>query len=113
MEWFLALIASIITAFVTAMLASQREQKKLREELKLDYSIETAIRQLLKEQGWPLRSFDAIKHHIRGFPDDKLREYLVRSGAIAFEDEEGVEVWGLLELNKDRLAKKVRDNDLD
>ena len=111
MEWVLTLIAPIVIAFVTAVFATKREQKKLREELKLEYSTETVIRQLLNEQGWSLRSFGTIKHHIRGFSDDKLREYLVRSGAIAFENSKGKEFWGLLELNKDKLAKNVSDND--
>ena len=31
---------------------------------------------------------------------------LVRAGAISFKDSNGVEKWGLLELNLERLAKK-------
>lgn len=112
MDWMLALIGvigTLVGAYFTAQWAAKSERDKIREELKLEYSVERAITHLLTEQGWPLRTFSIIKYHIRGFDDDKLREHLVRAGAIAFEDQDNIEVWGLLELNKERLTKKAAE----
>ena len=117
--WVLGVIASIVVAYITALLTARNEEKRLREELKLEYSAEKAIIELLGNRGWELRSFKTIKHHIRGFDDDELRRLLVRSGAIAFQqkpedrdmndahrgDSDKLERWGLLEKNRDRLAR--------
>lgn len=117
----LELAGAVAVAAITALLTMRVERAKLerdhaaqldrlREELKLEYSVETAIRHLLDKQGWELRSFDAISHHIRGFKPDDLRQHLVRAGAVAFEDGDKVEKWGLLEKNADKLAKKAPAN---
>lgn len=112
MEWMLGIIGAVIVSYFTARFAAKQEQDRMREELKLENSIEAAIIQLLDKQNWELRSFQTIKRHIRGFKDDELRQHLVRAGAIAFEDKsrakEGpdkVEQWGLLSKNVDRLSK--------
>lgn len=110
-------VAAVGSAVVTAVatIATQRDKirqdheaqlERLREQLKLEYSVETAIQRLLGKQGWELRRFETIEHHVRGFSSDKLREHLVRAGAIAFEDDDGIEKWGLLKLNTHRLARK-------
>ena len=113
MEWGLGVLASVIVAFVTAQLSlrAQRERMEreqtdrldhLREELKLEYSIETAIKHLLNNENYKKQSLKKIKHHIRGFEnDDELRRHLVRAGAVAFGGEGDDEKWGLLSLNKD------------
>ena len=118
MEWIFGILGAVIVAYVTAQFTARRERDNLRQELKLEYSIETAIIQLLGKQGWKQRSIKAIKRHIRGFADDELRQYLVRAGAVAFEgrpdpdsgerskDPEEQELWGLLKNNVDSLAKK-------
>lgn len=108
MEWVLGIVGAIVVAFFTARFTAKAEQSRMREELKLENSVEAAIVQLLDKQGWELRSFKTIKYHIRGFADDELRRYLVRAGAIAFEDEtrddvEKRERWGLLDKNLDKL----------
>ncbi len=108
MEWELGLFTSIILAHATALLTFKREQDRMRQDLKLEFSIEAVIVQLLDKQGWELPSFKTIKYHIRGFNDDVLRKYLVRAGAIAFEDKDRDdpkkrERWGLLKNNIDKL----------
>ena len=120
-QWFAAIIASIIVAYVTANYQSRHEHMRVREELKLERSAEAAIVQLLDRQGWELRSFMTIKSHIRGFEDDELRRLLVRSGAIAFQQLPSeraledpnrdnpykLEKWGLLKNNAHRLERKL------
>jgi len=107
----LGIAASIIVAYATAQLSPRAQREKIRAELQFEFSIETAIRQLLGTQGWELHSFEHIKRHIRLENDTRLRELLLRAGAIAFDgmDDNGrkVEKWGLLKLNEHRLAKKA------
>ncbi len=118
MEWLLGVVASVAVAFLTARFTAQNEHKRLREELKLEYSVENAIIQLLEKQGYPKRSFHRLKKHIRGFEDDELRQHLVRAGAIAFENKkyskeqqpDRRERWGLLRNNLDDLRKAESDD---
>ena len=49
---------------------------------------------------------ETISFHVAGFDDNELRRILVRSGAVRFEDVMGVEVWGLLERNIERLERE-------
>jgi len=103
MEWIVAII-SVIGAFVTAWFVANHEKNKLLEELKLEYSIESAIHALLSNPKYQKRSLKKIKHHLRGFEnDDALRMALIRSGAVAFSGKDEKELWGLLDLNKGDL----------
>jgi predicted membrane-bound mannosyltransferase len=115
----LAAGVSFLTAIVTAYLTSRSQEKRLRTQLKLEHSVEAAIIELLGNRGWEMRSFKTIKHHIRGFEDDELRRFLVRAGAVAFQqqpsdrknddphrdDPEKLERWGLLVKNRHNLDK--------
>jgi hypothetical protein len=100
MEWLLGIVASGIIAFITARLTARHEKELLKEELKLDYSIEAAIIHLLQNPNYKKRSLKKIKRHLRGFKDDdELRMALMRAGAIAFDGEGDAEMWGLLDRN--------------
>jgi hypothetical protein len=80
-------------------------REKLETENRLANSASAAIRELLLSPQWELRSFEAIKKHIRGFSDDELRKLLVASGAVSFDQQDtGRELWGLRERNADKLA---------
>lgn len=104
MEWVLGIVASGIIAFITARLTAKREKALLKEEMKLDYSIETAIIHLLENPNYKKRSLKKIKRHLRGFKDDdELRMALMRAGAVAFGGEGDAEMWGLLKLNEEDL----------
>ena len=104
MEWVLGIIGSIIVAYITARLTARHEKELLREELKLDYSIETAIIHLLQNPNYSQRSLKKIKHHLRGFKDDDdLCMALIRAGAVAFGGEDEKELWGLLSRNEERM----------
>jgi hypothetical protein len=101
LEGLLSVVDAVAAAFATARLAGRNERAKLREELKLEYSVETAIRHLLENPAYQKRSLRKIKHHIRGFPDDDLRRALVRAGAVAFGGSGDEEKWGLLNRNRE------------
>ena len=62
---------------------------------------EKAALKLLESKEWRMRSFDAIKARLGGFPDDELRKVLVRAGAVRFKGRNDEEVWGLLDRNKE------------
>lgn len=93
---------AVVVSVATGILAFFVAERRLRAELRLEDTTEQAIRALMS-RGWALRSFDVIRHHIRGFDDDELRRLLVRSGAVAFSDPSGKELWGLL----DRVLGKL------
>ncbi len=104
MEWVFGIVASIIVAFVTARLTARREKEILKEEMKLDYSIEAAIIHLLKNPNYKKRSLKKLKRHLRGFKDDdELRMALMRAGAVAFDGEGDAEMWGLLDRNEEDI----------
>lgn len=76
--------------------------KRIREQMKLEYSIETALRHLLEKEEYRRRSLRKIKQHIRGLKtDDELRMALLRAGAVAIRGEGEDEEWGLLSRNFD------------
>jgi hypothetical protein len=75
---------------------------------------EEAVKQLLRHDRWPQRSFNEIKRRLGGFSDSELRRLLVRAGAVRFGpiegDEEGdKEYWGLRERNEDKLRERNED----
>jgi hypothetical protein len=83
----------------------QIQRAKLKEELKLEHSIETAIIHLMSHPKFSKRSLKKIKHHLRGFKeDDDLRMHLIRAGAVAFSGEGEDEYWGLLEKNRNDIS---------
>ncbi len=121
LEMIIGVATSGVVAYVTALFTARSEEKRIRAELKLEYSVEDAIIQLLDKQGWELRSYQTIKSHLKGFEDDELRKLLVRSGAISFQqkpderhpddpnrnDPEKLERWGLMKNNLERLHRKT------
>ena len=98
----ISILGSAIVAFLTAKWSAKSSMMKLREEMKLDYSIETAIRHLLENPSYKKRGLKKIKHHLRGLDDDnELRMALMRAGAVAFSGAGDEEQWGLLSRNSE------------
>ena len=102
----LTVAASIITAIVAALVTVLLSERKKRREYKLQFQTQAVARTLLKNRRWRLRTFKTLKHHMAGFEDDELRKLLIQAGAIRFEDEAGVEVWGLVKRNQDRIDQE-------
>lgn len=101
---FIGAVASCAVAVITARVSSRQQEVKLREELKLDYSVETVLVHLLENPNYVGRSFKKIKYHIRGFAsDDELRMALLRAGAVVIREREGDEFWGLLNRNEEAV----------
>ena len=112
----IAVVISGLVAFAVAKYNSHASEKKLQFELKqaeerlqqefsVEYSAEAAIRALMSK-GFALRSFNLIKHHIRGFDDSELKKLLLSSGCICFRVIDGKEFWGLLSENEHLLKER-------
>ena len=104
-----ALIAggvSLVVALLTSWVSSNAAREKLRREFALEYAAEAAVRSLLKQKAWKLRTFDEIKKRLGGFEDDQLRQLLVRSGAVrAYRKSDNAELWGLVTSNPELIEK--------
>lgn len=80
------------------------ERKQLEDQIRLEEQAAGAVRSLLGEDRFKLRSFELLKRRIGGIrDDDELRRLLLRSGALRFQSRTGEEQWGLRERNTDRL----------
>ncbi len=94
-----AIIAALMSWLTTsATIKSQRE--RLLREFRLEMSTEAAIKALLNDSPYSMRSFEKIKYHLHGLEDDELRRHLIRAGAIRFTMADKSEGWGLLEKHK-------------
>lgn len=103
------MVVAIITAVITVWSQTTRlrhefelQRERLRTELKLEFAIEAAIRELLSDRRYEerKRTFEQIKRRLDVFGDDReLRKHLVRAGAVRFKrNHDGAEMWGLREL---------------
>jgi len=100
-ESILTILVSAVTAAITAFLVQER---KLKTELRTEFQAERAVRRLLDDSNWDSRKFETIKIQIGGFDDEELRRVLVRSGAVRYFGDDGIEYWGLLHKVKKYIA---------
>ena len=98
------LALSLISGSFAGYAAFRVQQEKIKKEYLLQDSAERVAKELMNNDKWSLRSFKVIQHHLGGFEENDLRKLLVRAGAIRFMSASGLELWGLLERNKDRLG---------
>ena len=97
-----AIVSSSVAVF-SAYVTTRSQVKQLERQFLLEYQAERIVHQLLELPKWKLRTFKAIKYHVAGFEDDELRRILIRIGAIRFEDNQKVEIWGLMSRNQDLI----------
>lgn len=101
-----AAAVSGIVAWLTTRQTISFNQEKMGREFKLEFATEAAIRVLLSDGTYKMRSFAKIKHHLPGFEkDDDLRRHLIRAGAVCFTGASEEEMWGLLEKHKGEAFK--------
>ena len=93
------IFVSVITAFITAITAFALQERKLKWELRTEFMAEQAAQSLLQHEKWKKRSFHEIKKRLGGFDEDELRKILVRAGAVRFEGDDNLELWGLVSRN--------------
>lgn len=98
-------IVSAGASWLTTKATINHQRERLRREFQLEFATEAAIKALLIDGQYEMRSFDKIKRHLPGFDDNELRRYLIRSGAVSFAKTDGTELWGLLERHKGEAFK--------
>ncbi len=111
MNWFsvqmnAAIIAGVVSLniiLIIALVATILTNRKVRQNLKLEFAAEGVAREMLIDRKWPYRTFRVLKYHLSGFTDDELRKILVRAGGIRLTAG-GQEVWGLLSRNREYLS---------
>lgn len=103
MTFYQTLLVASIPAIIGAILT----YLKLRQDFNLyktEAMAERAATRLLKHKTFTDRTFQAIQNSLGGWDEDpdKLRQILVRAGAVrTLTDEE--EKWHLLSRNKERI----------
>lgn len=97
------LVTAVIVAAFTGYITFRIQEERLKKELKTEFMAEKVAKDLLSNEKWEQRSFDAIKKRLGGFGDDELRKILVRAGAVRFEGNTGEELWGLISKNEQKL----------
>lgn len=92
-------------SWLTTKVTINSQRERLRREFQLEMATETAIRALLNDGTYSMRSFEKIKYHLHGLEEAELRRYLIRAGAVRFTMSDGSEGWGLLEKHKGQAFK--------
>jgi hypothetical protein len=102
-----ALVTGAVSLVTSGLVAVWVTRLKALLDNRTLFQAERVAHELLMMPAWNLRTFKAIKHHL-GFEDDnKIREVLIRAGALRFERKgDGAEMWGLLERNRHLLQQK-------
>lgn len=93
--WFLGLAGGALTGMGGVLLTLFMTGLFDSEKVLADYNAVKVIRNLLKHEKLPYRSFCMLRHYIGGYSDDELRRLLVRAGAIRAMSNDGREVWAL------------------
>lgn len=96
-------VTAVIVAALTGYITFRVQEERLKKELKTEFMAEKVAKDLLSNNKWDQRSFEAIKNRLGGFEDDELRKILVRAGAVRFKGKDGEELWGLISKNETAL----------
>ena len=112
--WVPALISAGVALLISG-LSMMGAMRRLRTELKLEFATEAALRDLLSDKRYKMRSFPQLKKRLKGLEDDELRKALIRAGAVSFrkrgagDNDEASELWGLRERNVKDLWEKPNE----
>lgn len=106
-DWTTA-IASGVFAAISSGVTSWVAWARYRRTYRLEDRTEWLLRTLLKDRRFPGRSrkFTSLRHFVP-LSDDRLREALLKAGAIRFENREREELWGLIESHMDKVSPKI------
>jgi hypothetical protein len=98
-------IISAGCSLLAALIAAGAARAGLKKAYLLEDQTETVLREMLRHPDYKMRSFAQLQHHVP-LSDDKLREALLRAGAVSFKAADGTVLWGLLENHRDRVFPK-------
>lgn len=104
-EWRSALVAGVV-GLLSVVVTNGIAWASFRRAYRLDDQTEAVLLKLLRSRKWGKRSFEDLQRRVP-LPDDKLREALLRVGAVQFINREtGKPVWGLLSRHRKQVFSK-------
>lgn len=87
-------IGSLIT-YLAGRSSYELELQKFRRANAFDTQLDTVLVTLLVDTKWEARSFALISRTLPGVEHDKLRQALIRVGAVSYRSALGEELWAL------------------
>lgn len=100
-NWATAILSGVV-ALISVLVTNWMAWVRFRRAYRLDDRTEAILRRLLKDRRFRRRKFETIQSFVP-LPTEKLREALLRAGAVCLSGNEGQEYWGLLENHLDRV----------
>ena len=116
MNWFsvqmnapiIAGVVSLNIGLTIVLVAAILSNKKMRQDLKLEFAAEGVAREMLLDHKLPYRASRVLKYHLSGFTDDELRKVLVRAGQSEGIESHVVDAASILTSRRRRRAKTDR-----
>ena len=106
-DWATATISGVV-GLVSVVVTNWLAWARFRRTHRLEDRSEEVLRGMFKggfaNRGWKRRKFSTLRHFVP-LSDEKLREALLRAGAIRLDDEP-VEQWGLLKHHRARVFSR-------
>ena len=87
-------IGSLIT-YLAGRSSYELEMEKFRRANAFDTQLDTVLVTLLVDTKWEARSFALISKTLPGVEHDKLRQALIRVGAVSYRGKQDEELWAL------------------
>lgn len=100
-DWPTALVSGVV-GLVSVLVTNWLAWARFRRAYRLDDRTEAILRRLLKDRRFKRRKFETIQSFVP-LTDEKLREALMRAGAVRLMGNDDQEYWGLLENHLDRV----------
>jgi len=108
-DWATVIVSGVVS-LSSVILTNWIAWANYRRTHRLEDRTEVLLRKMLKDPRYRQRKFDTIQAFIP-LQEEKLREALLRAGAIRLKEIDGSEMWGLIEHHKDRaFPKKQRQS---
>lgn len=101
LNWATAALSGAV-AFISVLLTNWLAWARFRRAYRLDDRTEAVLRRMLRDRRFRRRKFETIQAFVP-LSTEKLREALLRAGAVRLSGNEGQEYWGLLENHLDRV----------
>jgi len=105
-DWTTVIVSGIV-GLLSVVATNWIAWANYRRTHRLEDRTEALLRRLLKDRRYRQRKFETIRAFIP-LPDEKLREALLRAGAVCLPGNDGQEFWGLIEHHHDRVFPKAR-----
>ena len=103
-DWATVIVSAVV-GLLSVVVTNWIAWANYRRTHRLDDRTEVLLRRMLKDRRFRRRKFETIQTFIP-LGEVKLREALLRAGAICMKGADGQEFWGLLEHHRDKVFPK-------